>query len=177
MTGLAPDLHNDSTQRIAGQRIRRCPQCAFHLGRVHCHQQSRIEPELTPATHRYRAGFDRGKVLPHPEQRLARTDALRQPCDEARRRGTLPPFREHLVHGATRETALQHRIRFVMTKRYPGRHIRGRARFDARYVIAQARKRPCACMHLAHAPLSVLSEIKKFVTAEPFTGSIVHDMF
>ena len=102
---------------------------------------------------------------------------MRKTCDKPRRRGAVPAFREHLVHCAAREATLQHGIRLIMAKRRPVRHSTGAIGLDPRDTIAQARKRPRACMCSGHAPLPCLSEIKKSVTSEPMTSLNVHYMF
>ena len=71
------------------------------------------------------------------------------------------------MHGATRKPALQHRIRLVMAERCPARRSAVVPGFDARDVVAQARKRSCACAVMRR---SRHVEIKiQFVTAEPFS--------
>ena len=147
---LAPDFHHHGAERIAGQRVGRCPQRGLHVGRAHRHHEARIEAEFAPPAHRQRAGFDFRKILPHPQQRPPRADAPRKASDESRRRGALPPFGEHLMHRAERKAALQRRIRPCMAERHPVRHS-GVVGFDALDAAAQRRKRACACA--GHAPL------------------------
>jgi hypothetical protein len=147
---LAPDFQHHGAERVAGQRIGRCPQRGLHVGRAHRHQQARIEAEFAPPAHRQRAGFDFRKILPYPQQRPPRGDAPRQPCDESGRRGTLPSFREHLMHRAQGKTAPQRRIGLGMAERRPVRR-RGVVGFEALDTAAQPRKRACACA--GHAPL------------------------
>jgi hypothetical protein len=65
--GLAPDFHDHGAERIAGQRISRRAQRGFHIGRANAHYQARIEPEFAKTAHRQRAGFQFGKILPHPQ--------------------------------------------------------------------------------------------------------------
>jgi len=149
---LAPDFEHDRAERIAGQRVGGAPQGAVHIGGVHRHQQSGIEPEFGQPADRQRAGFERRKILPYPQQRPAGSHPPRQPRDKPCRRGTLPAgFREHLVHRPQRQTALQRRIRVAM----PERHLAHRAgiamRLDALDAPTQTRKRVRACA--AHAPL------------------------
>lgn len=116
---LAPYLHHHSAERIAGQRVGCRPQRALRIGYVDHHQKTRIKTEFAPSAHRQRAGFACGKILPHPKQRPVRTQPPRQTRDEPGRRRAVPSFREHLVHGAAREPALQHRIHLRVVERRP----------------------------------------------------------
>ena len=66
---------------------------------------TRIEAELGEPAHRQRAVFAIGKILPHPDQRLARRHASGEPRDEAGRSARLMAGREHLVQCGRREPA------------------------------------------------------------------------
>ena len=109
--GLAPDFHDHGAERIAGQRIGRRAQRGLHIGRANAHHQARIEPEFAKTAHRQHAGFQFGKILPHPQQRPPRAEASHQAGDKAGRRRTLPSLGEYFVHRAPRQAALQRRIR------------------------------------------------------------------
>jgi hypothetical protein len=96
----------------------------------------------------------------------------REGCDKSRRRRTLPPFREHLMHHTFRKAALQRRIRIGMAERHPaGRDGVGMA-FDALDAAAQSRKRVGACAGHAPVPSGEFAASDK-----PEAGSFVHDMF
>jgi hypothetical protein len=149
---FAPDLQHDGAERIAGQRVGGGPQRGLHVGGAHGHEEPRIETEFGQSAHRQRARFNFGKILPYPHQRPPCGHPPRKPRDKTRRRGALPAtFREHLMHRAQGETALQHRIRIGMPERDPARRIRFAMRLDALDAAAQTRKRVRACA--AHAPL------------------------
>ena len=74
---LAPDFQHHGAQRIAGQRVGGGAQRGVHIGGAHRHQQARIEAEFGQSAHRQRAGFDFGKILPHPDQRPPRRQRVR----------------------------------------------------------------------------------------------------
>ena len=139
---LAPDFQHDSTNRIAGERVGGGPQCGVDVGCAHRHHQARIETEFGEATHRQRARFNFGEILPHPHQRPPCRHPSGQPCDKARRRGTLPAgIGEHLMHRAQGKAALQRGVRLGMPERHPARHVRIAGRLDALDAVAQTRKR------------------------------------
>ena len=125
LTRLAPDLQHDGAERIAGQRVGGRPQRSLHVGRAHRHEETRIETEFGQSAHRQRARFNFRKILPDPHQRPPCGHPPREPRDKTCRRSALPAsFREHLVHRAQGETALQRRIRIGMSERDPARRIR-----------------------------------------------------
>jgi hypothetical protein len=148
---LAKNFQHDGAQRIAGQRIGRRPQRAVDIGGAHRHQTTRIEAEFGKPAHRQRAGFDVGKILPHPYQRPARGDASRQACDESGRHSTLMSFGKHFMHCGQRKATAQRRIGAGMAERHLVGGICIPMRFDALDASAQSRKRVYACA--AHAPL------------------------
>jgi hypothetical protein len=156
---FAPDFQHHATQRIAGQRVGRRPQRGLHIRRAHRHQKTRIETELGQAAHRQRAGFNLGEILPHPYQRPPCRRPARQPGEEPRRRGALPPFGKHFMHRSYRQAALQGPIDIRVPERHAPRRtrLRGRGRFDALDAAAQSRKRVRACA--GHAPF-LLSEFR-----------------
>jgi hypothetical protein len=151
LTRFAPDFQHDSANGIAGERVGSGPQRSVDVGCAYRHHEARIETEFDEAAHRQRAGFNFGKILPHPHQRPPRRHPPGKACDKPRRRGTLPAcFREHLVHRAEGEAALQRRIGVGMSERHPARQVRIAGRFDTLDPPTQSRKRAGA---LAHAPL------------------------
>jgi hypothetical protein len=153
--GVAEGLQHDAAQRIAGQRVGGGAQRHVHVGRAHHHHEPRIETELAPTVHRQRAAFAFGKILPHPQQRALRRNAMGQPCDEAGRRRAVTALRKHLMHRAARQPTLQRGIDVGMPQRHPIRRIGIAVGFDALDAAAQTRKRVHACA--GHAPL-----LKKF---------------
>jgi hypothetical protein len=75
---------------------------------------------------------------------------VREAGDESRRRSAVPAFREHLMHRAARQAALQHGIRLLMTKQRPARHSTAMIGLDARDAVTQTRKRPRAAPVSSH---------------------------
>ena len=149
---FAPDFQHHDADSIAGQRVGGGAQGAVHIGGAHGHQESWVETEFAQPAHRHRAGFNFREILPHPYQRPPCRHPSREPCDESRRRGTLPArFGEHLMHRGDRKTALKHRIRFRMAERDPPQRRGVGMRLDALDAAAQSRKRVRACA--AHASL------------------------
>ena len=67
---LAPHFQHDSADRIAGERVGGGAQGGLGIGGAHGDDQPRIEAEFAKPAHRQRAGFEFGKILPHPDQRL-----------------------------------------------------------------------------------------------------------
>jgi hypothetical protein len=147
---LAPDFQHHGAECIAGQRVGGSPQRRLDIGGAHGHQQPRIEAQLGEPAHRQRAGFDFGKILPHPDQRPARRHPSRKARDESRRRSTLVSFGEDFMHRGAGEAAAQRRIGLGMAERHPVKRMRFRARLDALDAAAQIRKRAHACA--GHAP-------------------------
>lgn len=139
-TRLAPYFHHHGAERIAGQRIGCRPQRALRIGHVDHHQKTRIKTEFAPSAHRQRAGFACGKILPHPKQRPVRAHPLRKTCDESGRSRAVPSLREHLMHGAAREPALQHRIHLPVIERRPVRYPSAMTGLEPRDAVTQARK-------------------------------------
>jgi hypothetical protein len=122
---FTPDLQYDAAKRIAGEGIGSSPQRSVDVGCAHCHHKARVETKLGQPAHRQRARFNFGKILTHPNQRPPCRHPPGKACDKTRRRGTLPAcFREHLVHRAQGEAALQRRIRLGMSERHPAGQIR-----------------------------------------------------
>ena len=80
-------LQYDGAERIAGQSIRRGAQRRLDIGGTHGDEKPRIESELGQAVRRQRAGFHFGKILPHPDQRLALTQPSGDSGDETGRSG------------------------------------------------------------------------------------------
>lgn len=128
MPGFAPEFQHHRAKRIAGQRVGGGAQRSVDIGGAHGYQTARIEAEFGEASHRQRAGFDLGKILPDPHQRPPCGYAPREACesrkprDEPGRHGALPSLGKHLMHGRQREAALQRHIGLGM----PERHARGR---------------------------------------------------
>jgi hypothetical protein len=150
---FAPDFQHDDAQRIAGQRVGGRPQRGGDVRGAYRHHTAGIETEFGEATHRQRAGFNFGEILPHPQQRpppgarpLREACPPREACNESSSRGTVPAgFGEHLVHRPHSEAALQRRIRVGMPKRHTVRRIRLAVRLDALDAATQGRKRARAC--------------------------------
>ena len=134
---LAPELEHDGAERIAGERIGRGAQRALHVSRAHHHHAARIEAELGEPAHRQRAGLEFRKILPHPQQRLARRDTPRKPGDKARRGRALTPLAKHLVDRRACEPALQGAGR-------PRRDRARRGRDDARPPPSRSVRSGCA---------------------------------
>ena len=155
---VAPDFQHHGAQRIAGERVGRRPQRALDIGRAHAHHASRVEAEFGEATHRQRARFKFGKILPHPHQRPACRDPPGQPDHEPGRGRAVPPcFSEHLMHRAQGKAALQRRIGLGMAERHPARRMRAAMRLEPFDAAAQSRKRGRACAHHAPLPLKVMA--------------------
>ena len=150
LPGFAPDFQHHRANRIAGQRVGRGAQRDVDIGGAHGHHAARIEAEFGEASHRQRAGFDFGKILPDPHQRPPCRHPPRKPRDEAGRRRALPSLGKHLVHGGQREAALQRRIGIGMPERHAYLRRVG-MRLDALDAAAQTRKRVRA--RAGHAPL------------------------
>lgn len=174
LLAVAPGFQHDAAQRVAGQRISRGPQCRLDIGRAHGDQQARIETEFPPAAHGQRTAFAFGEILPDPQQRSLCRDTVREAGDKARGRRAVPAFGEHLMHGATREPALQRRVRLGMTERHAIRRIGIAVGLDAFNAAAQLRERGHACA--GHAPLLEIV-LPWRVFSEPIAGPFVHDMF
>lgn len=155
---VAPDFQHHGAQCIAGERVRSRPQRALDIGRAHAHDASRVEAEFGEATHRQRARFQFGKILPHPYQRPSGRDPPGQPDHEPGRGRAVPAcFSEHLMHRAQSKPALQRRIGLGMAERHPARRMcaaMGLEPFDA---AAQRRKRGRACAHHAPLPLRMMA--------------------
>jgi hypothetical protein len=107
---LAPDFQHHDAKRIAGQCVGGGAQRGIGVGRTHGYQQTRIEAEFAKPAHRQRAGFQFGKILPHPDQRPAPRQPPGKAGDKAGGRRTLVAFRKHLMHRSHCETALQRRV-------------------------------------------------------------------
>jgi len=148
---LSPDFQHDDAERIAGQRVGGGPQCSVGVSGAHRHHKARIEAEFGKPAHRQRAGFDFGKILPHPYQRPARRDPPRKAGDEAGGGCALVAFGKHLMHHCCRKPAAQCGVRRGMAERDPGEVMRVAMRLDPLDPPSQTRKRACACA--AHAPL------------------------
>jgi hypothetical protein len=152
---LTPDFQHHSTQRVAGERVGGRPQRAFAIGRAHRHQAARIKPKFGKPAHRQRAGFNVGKILPHPDQRPARRNPSGETSDESGRRRALMSLGKHLMHRGHRKAAAQHRICLGMAERHALWGMQIAMRLDAFDVAAQSRERVRACA--GHAPLSLMT--------------------
>jgi hypothetical protein len=173
---LAPDFQHDSAKCIAGERVGGGPQRGIDVGCAHRHHQARIETEFGQATHRQRARFNFGKILPHPHQRPPCRRPPGEACDKTRRRRTLPAgFRKHLMHRAQGKAALQRRVDLGMPERHPVRPVRLSGRLDALDAVAQTRKHVRA--GAGHAPLLQGVGPSQVRLREPTAGPFVHDMF
>ena len=148
---LTPDFEHHSAERVTGERVRRGAQRGFGVRRAHGGDKTRIEAELANPAHRQRAGFDIGKILPHPYQRPARRDPPREPGDKSGGCRALMAFGKHFMQGGDSEPAAQHRICARVSQRDPVERMRIAGRFDALDAAAQGRKRDCA--YAIHAPL------------------------
>ena len=173
---LAPDFQHHAAERIAGQRIGGGAQCGLDIGRAHGHHQARIEPEFAPAAHRQRAGFQFGKILPHPQQRPPVRHAVRQAGDEAGRRRALPALGRtpHAARPAPARPAAPRRRRHGRATRDPAR------RYPACVSMRSMLPRRCASVFMRAPVMRRSSEMmvgKSRVLDEPMAGSIVHDMF
>ncbi len=151
LTRLPPDFQHDCAERIAGQRVGGGPQRGVGVSGAHGHYETRIETEFAQPAHRQRAGFDFGKILPHPDQRPTRREPSRQPCDEAGCCRALVSLGEHFMHRCHRKPAPQHSIRCRVAKRDPGEVMRIAMRLETLDAPSQTGKPACACG--AHAPL------------------------
>jgi hypothetical protein len=148
----APDFQHHGAQRVAGERVGCRPQRALDIGRAHAHHAARIETEFGEATHRQRACFKFGKILPHPDQRPARRGPSHEPCEETARNGALMSLAKHLVHRAQGKPALKRRIGLGMAEPRLVERARAAMRLDVLDRAAQSRKRARArAGH--HAPL------------------------
>jgi len=152
LTRFAPDFQHHDAQRVAGQRVGGGPQRGVDVRRAHRHHTAGIETEFGEATHRQRAGFNFGEILPHPQQRPPGSRPPREPCppreacNESRRRGAVPAgCGEHLVHRPHGEAALQRGVGVGMPERHAVRRICLALRLDALDATAQGRKRARAC--------------------------------
>ena len=143
-THLAPDIEDDSTQCIAGQRIGSGPQRRLGILRPHRHQKARIEPKLLQSVHGQRAGFPFRKILPHPHQRSSPDQAMGNACDETCGRRAIPAaVREHFMQRPAHQPALQHRVHRGMAEGYARKTVR--LALKASDGSPQGRKRACAC--------------------------------
>jgi len=125
LTRFTPDFQHDAAKRIAGERIGGSPQRGVDVGGAHRHHKARVETEFGQPAHRQRARFNFGKILTHPNQRPPCRHPPSKARNKTRRRGTLPAgFREHLMHRAQGEAALQRRVRLDMSKRHPAGQVR-----------------------------------------------------
>jgi hypothetical protein len=172
---LAPDFQYHGAERIAGKRVGAGAQRGLGIGRAHGDDQARIEAELAKPAHRQRAGFELGKILPHPDQRFSRRNPSRETCDKAGCRRTLMPFGKHFMHRGDSQAAAQHRIRARVSKRDPVERMRIAIRLEALDAAAQRYKRACACAAHRAAPFGRWWPAS--VQGEPEAGSFVHDMF
>ncbi len=141
LTRLAKNFQHDGAERVAGERIGRTAQRAVDIGRADSNDMTRIEAEFGQPAHRQRAGFDLGKILPHPDQRPSPRDPTCQSRDEAGGHRALTSLGEHLMHRGQRKAAAQHRIRTGMAERYPVERVRITGRLDALDPPSQTRKR------------------------------------
>ena len=126
LSRLAPDFEHDDADRIAGQRVRGRPQRNFHIGRVHRHQEARIETEFGQPAHRHRTCFNRGEILPYPYQRpmwkFRCGCPACEPCDKTGCRRALPAgVCKHFVECSQGETAPKRRVGVRMPERHPAR--------------------------------------------------------
>jgi hypothetical protein len=103
---LAPDFQHHAPNCIAGQRVGGGTQGGVHVSCAHGHEKARIETEFGQSAHRHHARFNFGEILPYPHQGTPCRRTPREARDKTRRRRTLPPFREHLMHRADRKPAL-----------------------------------------------------------------------
>jgi hypothetical protein len=125
LPGFTPDFQHDAAERIAGESIGGGPQRSVDVGCAHRHHKARIKTEFGQPAHRQRARFNFGKILTHPHQRPPCRHPPGKARDKTRRRGTLPAgCREHLMHRAQGEAALQRRVRLGMSERHPAGQIR-----------------------------------------------------
>jgi hypothetical protein len=137
--GLAPNLQHDDAHRIAGQRIGGRPQRMIRISGAYTDEKTRIETKLSQPAHRQGTRFNRGEILPDPNDGPPRGHATRKPRDKARRRDTLPAgVRKHFVRGPQGKPALQARIGIRVPERRLTRRIRFTMGLDAG---AQTRKR------------------------------------
>jgi hypothetical protein len=128
---LPPDFQHHDADRIAGQRVGGGPQRGVDVGGAHGHQQPRIEAEFAQSAHRQRAGFNLGKILPHPHHGPLGARTPREAYDKPGRRGAMSPFRKHFMHRGHGKAALQRRIGLGMAERHPRRRDAVRMRLDA----------------------------------------------
>ena len=142
---LAKRLQHDGAQRIAGQRIRRAAQRGLDIGGAHGDKQAWIKTEFGKPIRRQRAGFNFRKILPHPDQRLARRQPSRHARDETGRGCALTPLGKHFMHGGEREPAAQHGIGSPVPERDPAQRMDIAGRLDLLDAAAQGRKRAHAC--------------------------------
>ena len=142
---FAKNFQHHRPQSIAGQRVGGGPQRRIDIGSAHRHHQPRIEAEFGKPAHRLRAGFDFGKILPHPNQRPTRCHPSRKACDKSCRRRALMALGKHFMHRGRREPAAQRYIGLGMAERHLVKRMRITGRFDALDALAQIRKRAYAC--------------------------------
>jgi hypothetical protein len=142
LSRLAPDFQHDGADRIAGQRVGGRPQRALHIGSAHGHEKPRIKAKFGQPTHRHRARFNLGEILPYPHQGPPACGAAGESGNKTGRRSALPTgLRKHFVQGAQGEPALQRRIGIGMPEPYPARRTGLAVRLDALDTAAQRRKR------------------------------------
>lgn len=142
---FAKGLQHHRAQRIAGERIGGGAQCGLDIGGAYGDEQARIEAELGKPARRQRAGFNFGKILPHPDQRFSPRKPARDARDKTGRRRALVSFGKHLMHGGKRQPAAQHDIGAPVAKRDPVQPVHIARRLDALDAAAQGRKRAHAC--------------------------------
>lgn len=147
---LAKGFEHDGAQRIAGERVCHGAKGSLDIGGAHGDEQARIEAEFGKPVRRQRTGFNFRKILPHPDQRLARRHPPGNGSDEPCRRRTLVSFGKHLMYGSQSEPAAQHRVGTAMAERDLVQGVHIAMAFDALDAAAQGRKRARACAHHAH---------------------------
>ena len=121
---LAPDLHHDDANRIAGQRVGDRPQRMIDVGGAYTDEKTRIETQFGQPAHRQGARFNLGEILPDPDDGPPGGHATRKSRDKARRRDALPAgLRKHLMHHPQSETALQAGVGIRMPEHHLTRAI------------------------------------------------------
>ena len=146
MPRLAPDLQHHGAQRIAGERVGRCPQRTFHIGCTHRHETARIKAEFRKPAHRQRAHLALAKIRSDPQQRPLPQGPCGQAQHKTGRAGAVPAaFSEHFMHRAQRKAALQRAICLFMAKHNTTGCISAVMRFQTLDASAQSRKRTHAC--------------------------------
>ena len=108
---LAPSFENKRTEACAGEAFARGPQRVFDMRGAEEKHARRIHSKLQQARGGNVSRFERGEVLPDPEQRFVGGNSGGQSERKARRRRLMAGLPgKHFVQSAAADAAPQRRI-------------------------------------------------------------------